>query len=128
MHRAGRARAPAATNGSPPSCVLNPAPASFRGRDRNAANQPQLKATGVTRFWLGRSVARWLLGLATTGKAVTQRRNRRPLLAGNRRPRKAECFPKKQRQKKLRSIRRLGFRRRQNLLRQRPHQFPIPTQ
>jgi hypothetical protein len=45
---------------------LNPGPSSSWAGDRNAAHKPQKKAADVTRFWLGRSVARRLLGLATT--------------------------------------------------------------
>jgi hypothetical protein len=73
----------------------------------------------VTRFWLGRSVARRLLGVATTekaGKDIIQRRNRRPLLAENFLNAKRRIFHKRT-EGKRRSIRRFGFRRWHNLLR-----------
>ena len=61
--RPDAARAQAATNGSRIlSRVLNPGPSSFRAGGRNAAHHPQQKAADVTRFWLGRSGARRLLG------------------------------------------------------------------
>jgi hypothetical protein len=50
----------------------------------------------VTRFWLGRSGARRLLGLAIhgkTGKDILQLRERHSLLAGNFLTGKAEVFP-----------------------------------
>jgi len=65
---------------------LNPGPSSFWAGDRNAAHQPQQKkAADVTRFWLGRSVARRLLGLATrerVGKHIPHRRKQTSVACG----------------------------------------------
>ena len=50
------------------------------------AHELPKKAADVTRFWLGRSGARRLLGLAIRGRAgenILHRRERHPLLAEN---------------------------------------------
>jgi hypothetical protein len=55
----------------------------------------------MTRFWLGRSVAGRLLGLATTKKArkeIVRRSERLPLLAENVHKGKRESFSKTKRQ------------------------------
>jgi hypothetical protein len=77
---------------------LNPGPLPLGPGIETQHTNRSPKAADVTRFWLGRSVARRLLGLTTTEKAgrdIIQRRNRRPLLAGNFLNGKAEIFQKK---------------------------------
>ena len=63
------ARAQAATNGSPHPRVLNPGPLPLGPGIETRHTHRSRKAADVPRFWLGRSAARRLLGLATTAKA-----------------------------------------------------------
>ena len=92
------ARAQAATNGSPHPRVLHPGPLPRGPGIETRHTHRSLKASDVPRFWLGRSVARWLLGLAPTAKAgnnATRRRTRLTLLAVRLRTSTAERFPTK---------------------------------
>ena len=79
------ARAQAATNGSPHPRVLNPGPLPLGpGIETRHTNRSQ-KAADVPRFWLGRSAARRLLGLAPTAKAgkdATRRSNKTYVACG----------------------------------------------
>ena len=96
------ARAQAATNGSPHPRVLNPGPLPLGpGIETRHANRTQ-KAADVPRFWLGRSAARRLLGLATNAKAgkdTTRRTTRLTLLAVRSRTSTAESFPNQNEQR-----------------------------
>jgi hypothetical protein len=92
------ARTQAATNGSPHPRVLNPGPLPLGPGIETRHTHRSLKASDVPRFWLGRSVARRLLGLAPTAKAgnnATRRRTRLTLLAVRSRTSTAERFPTK---------------------------------
>ena len=78
------ARAQAATNRSHHLRVLNPGPLPLGPGIETRHAHRSLKAADVPRFWLGRSVARRLLGLATTataGKDATRRAKKLTLLA-----------------------------------------------
>ena len=91
-----------ATNGSPHPRVLNPGPLPLGPGIETRHTHRSLKASDVPRFWLGRSVARRLLGLAIhrkDGNDIPHRRERYPLLAVRSRTSTAESFPNQNEQR-----------------------------
>ena len=97
------ARAQAATIGSPHPRVLNPGPLPLGPGIETRHAHRSLKAADVPRFWLGRSVARRLLGLATTAKAgkdAPRRTTKLTLLAVRSRTSTAESFSTQTKERK----------------------------